>query len=96
MQQNNCCQTLQNLHSEKECPGELTDTIILLGSCACPDVAKIMQDQLIAMQWEVLKHAAYSLDLSPCNLLVFGPLKKTLKGHTFISYGDVQEAILQW
>ena len=74
----------------------LTDTVILLESCARPDVAETVQDTLHAMQWEVLRHAAYSLDLSPCNLHVCGPLQKTLKGCTITNYDNVQEAVVQW
>jgi len=33
-------------------------------------------DQLNAMLWEVLRHPACSMDLSSCNVHVFGPFKK--------------------
>ena len=74
----------------------LTDTVILLEICAHPDVAETVKEPLNAMQWEVLRHAAYSLDLSPCSVDVFGPLQKTLKACTITNYDDVQEAVVQW
>jgi hypothetical protein len=47
--------------------GKLTDGIILLHDIACPHVAHAVQDKLNSMQQEMLKHPAYSLDLSSCN-----------------------------
>jgi hypothetical protein len=80
---NRYCETLQKLHTkiQNKCLGKLTDSIILLYNIACPNVAHRVQDKLNVMQWAVLKHSAYSPDLSPCDFhfaIFFGPLKKTL------------------
>jgi hypothetical protein len=37
----------------------------------------------IPMDWKVLHHLPYSLDLSPCDFYAFGSRKKVLKGHRF-------------
>ena len=47
--------------------------------------------QLNTMQWELLEQPAWSLGFTPHDCLIFGPLKKALKGHTFMPNDDVQE-----
>jgi hypothetical protein len=41
---------------------KLTDDIIILHDCVHPHVAHRVQDQLNVIQWEVLRHPAYSVD----------------------------------
>jgi hypothetical protein len=36
------------------------------------------------------------LDISPCDIHIFGPLKKDFKGRIFMSDDNVQEAMVQW
>jgi len=43
----------------------------------------------------VLKYPAYSLDISPCDFHVFGPIKQALKGCTFTADDNAQEAMAQ-
>jgi hypothetical protein len=50
---------MKNRHLAK-----LTDGIIMLHDDVHCHVAHRFQDQLNATQWEVLKHPAYSMDLS--------------------------------
>jgi hypothetical protein len=88
--------TLQNLDSNNKYLSELTDSIILLDHCACSDVAKIVHNQLNAMQWEVLRHATYSLGLLQCNLHVFGLLKKIHKVCTSTLDDAVQVGMVLW
>jgi hypothetical protein len=44
----------------------------------------------------MLGHPAYGLDLSLDDVHVFGQLKKTIRGCTFMSDDNVQEAVVQW
>jgi len=53
-----------------------------------------VKDQLNTMQWELLEHAAYSLDFTLHDFVIFGPLKKALEGHNFMSNDDVQVTLV--
>jgi hypothetical protein len=53
-----------------------------------------VQKQLNAMQWEVLRHPAYSLGLLPCDFQVFQSLQKAVKGCTFMLENDVHTAVV--
>lgn len=39
-----------------------------------------MSDMLIKLHWEILFHRPSSSELTPCDLDLFGPLKKALRG----------------
>jgi len=43
-------------------PGKLTDGIIMLHDSVHPHVAHRVQDQLNVMQWEAVRHPAYSME----------------------------------
>jgi hypothetical protein len=58
--------------NQEQSRGELNEGIILLHDNAHPHV----QDQLNIVQWQVLRHPAHSLDVSPCDFHIFGSLKK--------------------
>ncbi len=47
------------------------------------------------MEWPVLKHPPYSLDLSPCHFFLFPLLKRHLRGCEFRDIPALREAILQ-
>ena len=81
---------------KKKCQGNPTHSIILLHNMAHPHVAHRVQDQVSAMQWEVLQHPVYSQGLLLYNFSIFGPLKTAQKTHTFISDNNVQETVLHW
>lgn len=74
-----------------------TDTVSAY-RCCCMSVpiavVQRVQNQLNAMQWEVLQHPAYSLDLLPCDFCICKPLKTALEGHIFMSDDDEQTVSL--
>jgi len=61
----NClCKVIQNICTKMKNRqlGKLTDDIIILQDSVHPHVAHGVQDQLNIIQWEVLRHPAYSID----------------------------------
>ena len=50
---------------------------------------------LCALKFEVLKHPPYSLDLTPLDFHLFGPLKEHLQGQKFAD-DEVMEAVQSW
>jgi hypothetical protein len=46
------------------------------------------------MQWQLLEQPAYSLDFTPHGFLIFGPLKKAQKSHSFTLNDNVQEHVV--
>jgi hypothetical protein len=57
-------------------------------------VACAVQGMLHSMQWKLFANHLYSLDLSPCDFHVFGPLNKGLKGCRFVSGEDVKAVVV--
>ncbi|GBO26065.1 hypothetical protein AVEN_258180-1 [Araneus ventricosus] len=54
----------------------LSNRLVLLQDNSGPHVAKKTLEFLEKFRWEVLQHPPYSLDISPCDSHIFGPLKK--------------------
>ena len=52
---------------------------------ARPHTANLVRDTLQIVDWETLQHPPYSPDLSPCDIHIFGDLKKT--SWTSVSFG---------
>ena len=67
--------------------------VILLHDNARPHTANTITALLQKFKWEVLCHAPYSPDPSPCNYAIFGPLKKALRGKQFTSDDDVKQYV---
>lgn len=82
--------TLQSIQEaiKNKCCGLLTSGVILL--------LLILTCMLLRFKWKKLQNLPCSLDLSPWDFHVFGPLRKALKGQSFHSYVKVKTAILQW
>ncbi|GFS62542.1 hypothetical protein TNIN_134411 [Trichonephila inaurata madagascariensis] len=57
-----------------------TESVVLLYDNARPDVSGVAHVEQAKFKWEQLDHPPYSLDMSPCDFHVLGPLKKRLKG----------------
>ena len=55
--------------------------VILLHDNASPHRRQDVVNKLIAWDWEIMPHPAYSPDLSPCDNFLFPKLKKPLLGH---------------
>jgi hypothetical protein len=45
---------------------------------------------------ECIPHPAYSLDLTPSDYHVFGPLKEALGGKKFSMDNEIKEAVHRW
>jgi len=93
---NRFCDTLRKLKTaiKNRRRGVLSKGIILLQDNARPHVAKVYKDLMQHFRWEVLHHPPpLSLDLSPCDFHVFGPLKEALKGRRFTDNDEVRETV---
>ena len=61
-------------------PEMLSDGIFLLHDNARPHTANLVRDKLQGFGWETLKYPPYSPDISPCDVHIFGDLKKGIRG----------------
>jgi hypothetical protein len=68
----------------------------LLHDNARPHTANRTRELLRRCNCEVLDHPPYSLDLTPSDFHLFGPLKKHLGGRSFATDGEVQQAAMFW
>jgi len=64
--------------------------------CARPHSAALTQEKLAQMYWTALEHLLYSLDLSPCDYHMFGPLKEALGGQRFNDDEQVKNFVCKW
>jgi hypothetical protein len=48
------------------------------------------------MYWTALEHPSYSLDLSPCDYHMFGPLKEALQPQRFNDDEQVKNFVRKW
>jgi histone-lysine N-methyltransferase SETMAR len=92
------CSTLDKLRKaiKNKRPGMLTRGVTLLHDNARPHTAVATTSHLQHFKWEILQHPPYSPDLSPCDYHVFGPFKKALKGHRFLSDDDLKQSVTRW
>jgi hypothetical protein len=49
-----------------------------------PHTARATQDRIKKLQWELLEHSPYSLDLAPSEFHLFGLLKTTLVANVLL------------
>ena len=77
-------------------PEMLSNGIILLHDNARPHTASLMRDKLQRFGWETLQHPPYSPGLSPCDIHIFGDLKKDIRRYRFHSDEKVQEWVRLW
>ncbi|GFX92657.1 histone-lysine N-methyltransferase SETMAR [Trichonephila clavipes] len=77
-------------------PGLLTEGVVVLHDNTRPHVSRVTQMELGKFKWETLDHLPYSLDMSPCDFHVFGPLKKHLKGKRFNSDDVLKDTVKDW
>ncbi|GFX98812.1 mariner Mos1 transposase [Trichonephila clavipes] len=69
--------------SKRRCSFKLSSTTEHAGETN--PVKTILQQFL----WETLEHPPYNTDLWPCDCHVFGPLKRAICGHRFITDDEV-------
>ena len=77
-------------------PRMLSDGIIHLHDNARPHPANLVRDKLQKFGWETLQDPPYSSDRSPCDLHIFGDLKKDIRERRFHSDEEMQEWVRLW
>jgi hypothetical protein len=55
-----------------------------------------VQNHLNAMQWDLINNPEYSLDSSPFDFHIFGPLKIALKGCTLAQKDNVHGVVCKY
>jgi hypothetical protein len=63
---------------------------------ARPHTARATQERIQELQWELLEHPPYSLDLAPHDFHLFGPLKNHLGGDHFADDEEVKMEVQKW
>jgi hypothetical protein len=56
----------------------------------------LTQEKLAQVYWTALEHPLYSLELSPCDNNMFGPLKQVLGGQHFDDDEQVENFVRKW
>jgi histone-lysine N-methyltransferase SETMAR len=57
-------------------PGQLARRVLIHHDNARPHAARGIQERIQELQWELLEHPPYNLDLAPSGFYLFGPPKK--------------------
>ena len=70
--------------------------VILLHDNARPNMTNTIMALFQKFKWEVLGHPPYSPDLSPYDYVIFGPLKKALRGKRLTSDDNVKQYLWNW
>ena len=74
-------------------PGHGKKKVILLHDNARPHVAKVTQETIMELEWDVLPHAAYSPDLAPSDYYLFRSLEHYLRDKNFTNIQDLQNQL---
>ena len=69
--------------------------MLLLHDNTRPYSAALTQEKLAQMYWTAVEHLLYSLNLSPCDYHMFGPLKEVLGGQRFDDE-EVENFVCKW
>jgi histone-lysine N-methyltransferase SETMAR len=77
-------------------PGLLTRGVLLLHDNARPHTARLTQEKINHLGWELLEHPPYSPDLAPSDFHLFGPLKTHLGGRHFANDAEVECEVKMW
>lgn len=88
------CQQLQRLQSEllkKRASLVNRKSVILQHDNARPHAARITQEKIKELQWEVLPHPPYSPDLAPTDYHLFRSLEHSLRNKAFSSEEEVRK-----
>lgn len=76
--------------------GKRQHKVILLHDNAPSHTAKRVRETIEAFSWEILAHAAYSLDLAPSDYHLFASLGHALAEQHFNSYENVRKWLDNW
>jgi hypothetical protein len=69
---------------------------VLVQGNACRHIAARTAETLQKLKSDVMAHAPHSLDLTPSDYHLFGPLKQTLRGCLFTLDQQVKETVHAW
>jgi hypothetical protein len=61
-----------------------------------PHTARTTQERIRELQWELLEHPPYSLDLAPSDFYLFGPLKYHLGCRRLADDEEVEAEVRKW
>lgn len=75
---------------------ERHDKVILQHDNARPHTAKIVQDTLKTLNWEILPHPPYSPDIAPSDFHLFRSMSHGLSNQSFHSYEDTRKWVESW
>jgi histone-lysine N-methyltransferase SETMAR len=77
------CEFLLKLRDaiSRKCPSQLARGVLLHHDNARPHTAQSTQGRIQDLQWELLEHPPYSLDLASSDFHLFGSLKAHLSGN---------------
>jgi histone-lysine N-methyltransferase SETMAR len=91
------CEVLLKLHDaiRRKCPGQLARGVLLHHDNARSHTAQVTQEKIQELQWELLEHPPYSLDLAPSDFHLFGPLKSHL-GNKHFTDDEVEMVMWKW
>lgn len=86
----------RELHDKRPEWARKRNKVILLHDNARPHVAKVVQEKLEELNWEVLPHAAYSPDLAPSDYHLFRSMQHGLSEQHFSTFEEVKNWIDEW
>jgi hypothetical protein len=81
---------------QNKCSGQLSQGVVLLHDKAHPNTAVHIIQTLQQLCFDVKEHPPYTPDITPSGYHLSGPLKNALRGHHFVSYHKLKEAVHMW
>lgn len=75
---------------------ERHEKVILLHDNARPHTAKVVQQYLETLRWEILPHPPYSPDIAPSDYHLFRSMQHGLAEQSFTTYEDTKNWLDSW
>jgi histone-lysine N-methyltransferase SETMAR len=76
--------------------GQLARGVLLHHDNAKSHTARATQERIQELQWELLEHLPYNLDLAPSDFHLLGLLKNHLGGKRFTDDKEVETEVRKW